>query len=147
MNKHSKTSKSGGSKKNKKISLLLEPGVNSTSTSPLSTSISSEMTSVEQKKLQEMLALAQLEFQKINTSIVKEKKREIEALNTQIKEFIGPFMLIGYDLSNNPIEMVSASSPAEQDALLERLRRVMLKINQNIINSGGNDPYGLIGSG
>jgi hypothetical protein len=74
--------------------------------------------------------------------MVKEKKKEIEALDQMIKEFIGPFMLIGYDLTNNPIEMVSASSPAEHDALLERLRRVMYKINQNIANTGGNDPYG-----
>lgn len=96
----------------------------------------------EQKKIQEMIALAQLEFQKIKTNVVKEKKREIETLDTLIKEFVGPFMLIGYDLSNNPIEMVSATSPAEHDALLERLRRVMFKINQNIANSGGNDPYG-----
>jgi len=51
-------------------------------------------------------------------------------------------MLIGYDLNNNPIEMVSAYSVAEHDALLERFRRVMYKINQNIANSGGEDPYG-----
>jgi hypothetical protein len=97
---------------------------------------------LEQKRIQEMLVHAQLEFNKIKSSIVKEKKREVEALDELIKEFVGPFMLIGYDLTNNPIEMVSASSPAEHDALLERLRRVMYKINQNIANSGGNDPYG-----
>ena len=55
---------------------------------------------------------------------------------------MGPFMLIGYDLNNNPIEMVSAYSVAEHDALLERFRRVMYKINQNIANSNGEDPYG-----
>ena len=101
-----------------------------------------KLTSEEQKKIQEAIGLAQLEFAKIKTSVVKEKRREIETLNSTLKEFIGPFMLIGYDLSNNPIEMVSASSAAEHDALLERLRRVMFKINQNIMNSGGNDPYG-----
>lgn len=101
-----------------------------------------KLTSEEQKKIQEAIGLAQLEFAKIKTSVVKEKRREIETLDSTLKEFIGPFMLIGYDLNNNPIEMVSASSAAEHDALLERLRRVMFKINQNIMNSGGNDPYG-----
>ena len=101
-----------------------------------------KLTSEEQKKIQEAIRLAQLEFAKIKTSVVKEKRREIETLDSTLKEFIGPFMLIGYDLNNNPIEMVSASSAAEHDALLERLRRVMFKINQNIMNSGGNDPYG-----
>ena len=101
-----------------------------------------KLTSEEQKKIQEAIRLAQLEFAKIKTRVVKEKRREIETLDSTLKEFIGPFMLIGYDLNNNPIEMVSASSAAEHDALLERLRRVMFKINQNIMNSGGNDPYG-----
>lgn len=100
------------------------------------------LTEAEQKRIQEMLVHAQLEFNKLKTSIVREKKKEIEVLDQQIKEFVGPFMLIGYDLANNPIEMVSAATPAEQDALLERLRRVMFKINQNMANSNGADPYG-----
>lgn len=101
-----------------------------------------ELTAEEEKKIQEAINLAQLEYAKIKTGVVKEKRREIETLDSTLKEFIGPFMLIGYDLHNNPIEMVSASSAAEHDALLERLRRVMFKINQNIMNSGGSDPYG-----
>lgn len=100
------------------------------------------LTEIEQRKIQEMISLAQLEFSKIKTSIVKGKKKEIDTLETVVKEFMGPFMLMGYDLNDNPIEMVSANSPAEYDALLERLRRVVVKINQNIANSNGNDPYG-----
>jgi uncharacterized protein (DUF885 family) len=100
------------------------------------------LTEIEQRKIQEMISLAQLESSKIKTSIVKEKKKEIDTLETVVKEFMGPFMLMGYDLNDNPIEMVSANSPAEYDALLERLRRVVVKINQNIANSNGNDPYG-----
>jgi len=96
----------------------------------------------EQKKIQDMLLLAQLEYASIKSKVVKEKKREIENLEQMIKEFMGPFMIIGYDLNNNPIEMVSADSSADQDAILERLRRVMYKINQNIANSNGSDPYG-----
>jgi len=60
----------------------------------------------------------------------------------QIKEFLGPYMLIGYDLNNQPVEIVSAEDPAAHDALLERFRRVMYKINQNIVQSNGTDPYG-----
>ena len=89
-----------------------------------------------------MIALANLEYGKVRTRIVKEKKREIETLDGQIREFLGPYMLIGYDLNNNPVEIVSANSTAENDALLERFRRVMFKINQNIAQSGGEDPYG-----
>jgi hypothetical protein len=100
------------------------------------------LSTAEQKKIQDMLNIAQFEYQKIKTNVIKEKKAEIETLELLIKEFLGPYILIGYDLNSNPIEMVSAASTAEHDALLERLRRVVFKINQNIFNSGGNDPYG-----
>ena len=104
------------------------------------------ITAAEQKKMQDMILHAQLEFSKIKNQVVREKKREIDALNFIIKEFMGPFILIGYDLNNNPIEMISANSTAEHDAILERLRRVMYKISQNIASSNGNDPYGILGN-
>ena len=101
------------------------------------------LTPPELKNHEEMLQLARLEyFKDLKNKIVKEKKREISSLDDQIKEFIGPYILIGYDLNNNPVEIVSAQNAAEHDALLERFRRVMFKINQNIMNSNGEDPYG-----
>ena len=81
-------------------------------------------------------------FKNLKQRVVKEKHREIDSLDQQIKEFLGSYMLIGYDLNNQPVEIVSAGDPASHDALLERFRRVMFKINQNIVNSQGNDPYG-----
>jgi len=95
------------------------------------------------KKLVELLTNAQLEYNNVQTKILKEKKKEISSLNYQIKEYLGAFLLIGYDLNNNPIEMISAGNATEYDALLERLRRLMFKINQNIVSSNGQDPYGL----
>lgn len=111
---------------------------NTTSTAPASAVALTK----EQKQIQELLTHSQLEYGRIKANFLKEKKKEIEALDEQIREFLGPFILIGYDMSNNPVEMVSASNPAEYDALLERFRRVMFKINQNLINSNGNDPFG-----
>ena len=101
------------------------------------------LSQVEQASLQDMLQLAKLEyFKNLKQKVVKEKHREIDSLDQQIKEFLGSYMLIGYDLNNQPVEIVSAGDPASHDALLERFRRVMFKINQNIVNSQGNDPYG-----
>jgi hypothetical protein len=97
----------------------------------------------EQKKMMEMVAFAQMQYNSIKQKIVKEQKREFDALNAQIKEFMGPYMLIGFDLNNNPVEIVSAMDAAENDALLERFRKVLYKINQNMASSNGSDPYGL----
>ena len=103
----------------------------------------SKITPTEQASINQMIQLAKLEYMKsLKNAIVNEKRKEIDSLDMQIKEFLGPYMLIGYDLNNQPVEIVSAEDPAAHDALLERFRRVMLKINQNIMNSNGQDPYG-----
>ena len=100
-------------------------------------------TPAEQAAITEMIQLAKLEYMKtLKGKIVSEKRNEINSLDMQIKEFLGPYMLIGYDLNNQPVEIVSAEDPAAHDALLERFRRVMYKINQNIVQSNGTDPYG-----
>jgi len=100
-------------------------------------------TPAEQAAITEMIQLAKLEYMKtLKGKIVSEKRKEINSLDMQIKEFLGPYMLIGYDLNNQPVEIVSAEDPAAHDALLERFRRVMYKINQNIVQSNGTDPYG-----
>lgn len=109
---------------------------------PVTPVITALPSDAEQKRLQEMLMLANLEYNKLKSKILREKKREIDSLDGQIKEFLSSYMLIGYDLNNNPVEIVSAGSTAENDALLERFRRVMFKINQNISNSNGDDPFG-----
>ena len=110
---------------------------------PVAAADTAAMTQAEQAKIAEMIQLAKLEYMKtLKGKIVNEKRKEIDSLDMQIKEFLGPYMLIGYDLNNQPVEIVSAEDPAAHDALLERFRRVMLKINQNIMNSNGQDPYG-----
>jgi hypothetical protein len=106
--------------------------------------VSAEQIGGDQRtEIAEMLQLAKIEYLKsLKSKIIKEKRREIDSLDQQIKEFLGPYMLIGYDLNDQPVEMFSADSQTHYDALLERFRRLMFKINQNMVNSNGEDPYG-----
>jgi hypothetical protein len=143
--KKTKAGKSKNAKKSSQLMTTTTASVSAAAAEVISSTNKADFTNlseVEQQKIQDIISLAQLEFSKIKTSIIKEKKKEIDTLEIVVKEFMGPFMLMGYDLNDNPIEMVSANSPAEYDALLERLRRVVVKINQNLANSNGNDPYG-----
>lgn len=142
------TAKAKSKKTSKKKTVSVDPLTTSLTNDLSATSIqvpvlsASLISEIEQRRLQEMLMLANLEYSKLKSKVIKEKKREIDSLDGQIKEFLGPYMLIGYDLNNNPVEIVSASTAAENDALLERFRRIMFKINQNITNSNGDDPFG-----
>lgn len=129
--------------KGKKAQSKKQPSTTEPVTSVVPQKPSGEMSPVEQANISQMIQLAKLEYMKtLRGNIINEKRREIDSLDQQIKEFLGPYMLIGYDLNNQPVEIISAEDPASHDALLERFRRVMFKINNNIIQSQGNDPYG-----
>jgi hypothetical protein len=129
--------------KGKKAQTKKQTNVNESVPSVVPNNNPENMTQAEQASINQMIQLAKLEYMKtLKNNIVNEKRREIDSLDTQIKEFMGPYMLIGYDLNNQPVEIVSAENPASHDALLERFRRVMFKINQNIMQSNGSDPYG-----
>lgn len=142
-NKEAAKQKNKKQSKKKTVSTAVTPPTTPAALSTQNPSLTAAvMAEIEQKRLQDMLMLANIEYNKIKNKMVREKRREIESLDGQIKEFLGSYMLIGYDLNNNPVEIVSANSAAENDALLERFRRVMFKINQNITNSNGDDPFG-----
>jgi hypothetical protein len=121
----------------------VQPASNTTPTVSGTSPVPDQAAANETAAMQEMIQLAKLEYLKsLKHKIVKEKRREIDSLDQQIKEFLGPYMLIGYDLNDQPVELISAESPTQYDALLERFRRIMYKINQNMVNSNGEDPYG-----
>jgi hypothetical protein len=129
--------------KGKKTQIKKQPKVVEQLPSVVPNKATNDMTPAEQASINQMIQLAKLEYMKtLKNNIVNEKRREIDTLDMQIKEFLGPYMLIGYDLNNQPVEIVSAEDPASHDALLERFRRVMFKINNNIVQTQGNDPYG-----
>jgi len=138
-----KPTKGNKAQTKKKDVLSEQPKAVASTTASASAPVQQEMTQLEQASINQMIQLAKLEYMKsLKNKIVQEKRKEIDSLDMQIKEFLGPYMLIGYDLNNQPVEIVSAEDPASHDALLERFRRVMFKINQNIMQSNGTDPYG-----
>ena len=96
-----------------------------------------------EKEIAAAMKMAEIQFGRIQLEVLKTVQKDFDALNAQIREFMGPYMLIGYDLSNNPIEIIAASNTAERDALMERFRKVAFKINQSIIQQLGKDSYGL----
>lgn len=121
----------------------VQPASNITPSASGTLPVPEQITANEHAAMQDMIQLAKIEYLKsLKSKIIKEKRREIDSLDQQIKEFLGPYMLIGYDLNDQPVELISAESATQYDALLERFRRIMFKINQNMVNSSGEDPYG-----
>jgi hypothetical protein len=69
----------------------------------------------------------------INSSQEYSKKTdiELEALCSTVQEFLRSFIIIGYNLDNDPIYMVNAESQLDADALYTALARVFFTTNQN----------------
>jgi hypothetical protein len=58
---------------------------------------------------------------------------EIEAMASTIEEFLRSFIVIGYDMKNEPVVITSAKSQLDADALYTALARVFISTN----TSGG----------
>jgi len=69
----------------------------------------------------------------INSSQEYSKKNniELEALCSTIEEFLRTFIIIGYNLDNDPVYMVNAETQLDADALYTALARVFFTTNQN----------------
>lgn len=65
----------------------------------------------------------------------QDRKNDIEAiqhLNTIISEYMGPYLLIGYSPDNEPVEVLYAPTSKDKEALLERMRRTIIRhLNAN----------------
>ena len=60
--------------------------------------------------------------------------RDVKILESIIEEYLGAFVLLGYDLKGDKIVLWHAKNQADNDSLLEHLRSSFL---QSIGNTGG----------
>jgi hypothetical protein len=54
---------------------------------------------------------------------------EVDALITTMEEFLRSFIIIGYNMKNEPIVVTNAKSQLDADALYTALARLFLSIN------------------
>lgn len=69
-------------------------------------------------------------------SSYEEKERtnnEIDAIASTVEEFLRSFIIIGYNMKNEPLVITSAKSQLDADALYTSLARLFLSVN----HSGG----------
>jgi len=71
----------------------------------------------ENKEIKELTHKALLSFLRDQISEKNSNKKDIEALNAQILEFLNCFILIGYNFNGEPISMISAHNQQEADSL------------------------------
>lgn len=69
----------------------------------------------------------------------KVKRVENQALVSMIEEYLGAFVLLGYDVDNEPVVILNAKNQLQADGLATLLNRIFMSNNNP--NKGGSDPF------
>lgn len=71
----------------------------------------------ENKDVKELTHKALVSFLRDQIKEKASNKKDLDALNSQILEFLNCFILIGYNFEGEPISMISAHNQQEADSL------------------------------
>lgn len=86
----------------------------------------------ENKEVKELTHKALVNFLKEQVKEKASNKKDLDALNSQILEFLNSFILIGYNFNGEPVSIISAHNQQEADSLGTLL-------NKFIFNNGSRD--------
>jgi len=71
----------------------------------------------ENKEVKELTHKALLSFLRDQLQEKNANKKDLDALNAQILEFLNCFILIGYNFNGEPVTVISAHNQQEADSL------------------------------
>lgn len=76
------------------------------------------------KKVDDLIELSFLSYIKeLKKKEEKDDDKSMVHLHNILSEYLGPYMLIGYLPTNEPVEVVYAPSTKDKEAIIERLRK------------------------
>jgi glycerol-3-phosphate cytidylyltransferase-like family protein len=102
------------------------------------------MSPCQKAEMEKDIQLSRMEYENnVRNVFQAEKAKEVESLIVVLKEYLESFIVLGYDLNGMPIELINLTSPMGQDALVERLRKLGAKVNYNMHESNGTNPFGV----
>jgi len=81
----------------------------------------------ENKDVKHLTHKALVSFLREQIKDKADSKRDLDALNSQILEFLNCFILLGYNSEGEPISMISAHNQQEADSLGTLLNKFIFK--------------------
>lgn len=100
--------------------------------SNMSSSSPKKLTQTEKSHIEELLKSTLQEYAIRQTKTIKDKEDIAQKLTAIIGEYIGAFMLIGYDAKGDPFNMLHAPTQLDIDA-------INTSLNKLVFNMGGNN--------
>ena len=87
----------------------------------------------EKAHIEELLKSAMQDYAVRQHKHVKDREELASKLTGIITEYLGPFMLIGYDTKGNPFNILHAHSQLDLDAITTAINKFIFNIHQNNI--------------
>lgn len=85
----------------------------------------------EKAQIEELLKNALQDYSVKQSKIIKDKEELAKKLSGVISEFLGPFMLIGYDTLGEPFNIIHAHSQMDLDAITTALNKFLFNIHNH----------------
>lgn len=82
---------------------------------------------IQLTQVEEVIKNAFLRFYD-NAQLKQYKVKDLEHLDSVVSEFLGTFMILGYDINGEKVFIMHATNPHDRDALVEHLRTTLLGI-------------------
>lgn len=90
-----------------------------------------KLVKADKQQIEELLKSAMQDYLKYQTSMRVEKTKNINNLVNLISEYLGAFIVLGYDVTGNPVNLIHATSQMDADALATALNKLVFSTLNN----------------
>ena len=90
-----------------------------------------KLSAPEKAHIEELLKSAMQDYAVRQHKFIKDKEELAKKLSSIISEYLGPFMIIGYDTKGEPFNILHTSSQLDLDALITAINKFIFNIHNN----------------
>lgn len=85
----------------------------------------------EKAHIEELLKSAMQDYAIKQHKHIKDREELAQKLSSYVSEFLGPFMIIGYDTKGQPFNIIHAHSQLDLDAITTSINKFIFNIINN----------------
>lgn len=89
-------------------------------------SSSQKLTPPEKAHIEELLKSAMTEYATRQVKVIKDKQELAEKISGIVSEFLGPYILLGYDTKGETFNIIHAHSQLDVDAITTALNKFLM---------------------
>jgi hypothetical protein len=92
---------------------------------------SSKIQKIDKKNIEELLRSVMQQHLTQQSSIKIEKTKNIHNLVNLVSEYLSPFIILGYDIDGQPVNLIHSKSQMDADALSAAINRLIFSNNKH----------------